>query len=294
MHGERVTRLPIVPILAGGGTRLPAHVGVLAALEDMGVPYEHLVGVSGGSIVASLRAAGRSVAELNTLMHSVDYRRFRGYSLYSLLAHGGLCSGQGFQNWLDGHLGGVCFADLQRPLHVVATDVLSGMPVIFDREHTPEMNVAEAVRASMGIPLLFTYRRWRDKVLVDGSILAEDVLRQDWAGDGTPSCCFRLRASGLTLGKGIRPWFALADYLVLLTRAYMTTLSREYVAELYWNTTVIIDSGRISPTDFALTAAQKQELYQRGYTVTLDILPHKLARIAAHRQGKVQEPPRHG
>ncbi len=46
----------IVPVLAGGGTRLPAHVGVLTALQDMGIEYRHLVGVSGGSVVASLAA----------------------------------------------------------------------------------------------------------------------------------------------------------------------------------------------------------------------------------------------
>nr|WP_206171836.1 patatin-like phospholipase family protein [Thiorhodococcus mannitoliphagus] len=47
--------LRVVPILAGGGTRLPVHVGVLKALEDLGVVTEHIVGVSGG---ASSRICG--------------------------------------------------------------------------------------------------------------------------------------------------------------------------------------------------------------------------------------------
>jgi hypothetical protein len=41
----------MIPVLAGGGTRLPAHVGILTALEQMGYRVEQLVDVSGGSIV---------------------------------------------------------------------------------------------------------------------------------------------------------------------------------------------------------------------------------------------------
>ena len=48
----RLSGLHLVPVLAGGGTRLAAHVGVLAALDDLGVRYARIVGVSGGSIVA--------------------------------------------------------------------------------------------------------------------------------------------------------------------------------------------------------------------------------------------------
>jgi NTE family protein len=289
MEGERFSNLRIVPVLSGGGTRLPAHVGVLAALGELGVPFDHLVGVSGGSIISALWAVGKGVRDMGALFRDVDFRRFRGYSLYRLLTQGGLSGGREFQLWLDGHLKGVRFGDLDYNLHVVATDVMSGMPVIFDREHTPRVRVAAAVRASMGIPLLFTFRRWRDKVLVDGSILAEDALRRDWAGDGTPTCCFRLRASGLKLGRDINPWFPLPDYLALLLRAFMTTLSREYVSETYWNTTILIDSGVIPPTEFALTRRQKMDLYERGYTTTKDVLPRKLARIAKH-QARGSEP----
>ncbi|MEY8214585.1 MAG: patatin-like phospholipase family protein, partial [Colwellia sp.] len=48
----------IVPILAGGGTRLPAHLGVLCALQQLELQFDHIVGVSGGSIVASFFASG--------------------------------------------------------------------------------------------------------------------------------------------------------------------------------------------------------------------------------------------
>jgi NTE family protein len=279
--------MSIVPILSGGGTRLPAHVGVLAALQDMGVSYTHLAGVSGGSVVAAMRAAGRSVPELVELFRGEDFRSFRGKSLLRLMTHGGLSSGKAFQAWLNAQLGGVRFKDLELDLHVVAADVLSGKPVIFDRQQTPKVYVAAAVRASMGIPLLFSYLPWRGKVLVDGSILEENVLRRDWAGDGTPAINFRLRV-GQGRDAEVQPELARSDYLAFLLRTFLATLSREYVADRNWDNTVLIDTGPSFPAEFSLSLAEKMELFDQGYNTTREILPQKLAR---HAQPDEAAPP---
>lgn len=269
----------LVPILAGGGTRLPAHVGVLRALDELGVISTHLVGVSGGSIVAGLRAAGWSTEAMKTLATEVDFRQFRGLDLWQLLFRGGLSSGDGFEHWMDRQLNGARFEDLALDLHVVATDVLSGEPVIFDRARTAEMRVAQAIRYSMGIPLLFAYKEHAGRVLIDGSILAEEALRQDWAGDGTPLCSFRLRAS--PSGAPARHPLGLSDYLQALIRTFMTSLSHEFVQDAFWNATIIIDTNGISPLEFGLSPATKLELYRLGYETTRAILPIKMARHAA-------------
>lgn len=271
---------PIVPILAGCGTLPSAHVGVLNALEDLALPYEHIVGVSGGAMVAALKACGLSNQELGALFKDMDLRRFYTFSLYQLLFRGGLSSGKELQLWLNQRLGGMRFKDLDLNLHIVAADLVTGKAVIFDREHTPKVNVAAAVRASMGIPLLFAYRRWRDKILVDGSMLPEETLRRDWAGDDTPIYCFRLRAGGRQPTKGEFSGFSLPSYFNLLLRSYLSTLSQEYVADSYWNQTVLIDSGKVPTTKFSLSLAQKMELYDQGYATTMEILPNKLARNA--------------
>ncbi len=273
----------IVPILAGGGTRLPAHVGVIQALEELGVVTEHIVGVSGGSIVAGLRAAGWSAAAMKDLAVRVDFRQFRDFSLYQLLFHGGLSSGDGFERWMDDRLEGACFRDLKLNLHVVATDVRTGAPVIFDRDHTPAMRVSQAIRYSMGIPLLFAYKEHDQHLMVDGSILSEDALRRDWALDGTPTCCFRLRASERAAQPFARRWFPLPDYLQMLMRAFMTSLSHEYVQDAFWNSTVVIDTNGISPLEFRLAPEIKRELFRLGHETTLRIFPGKMRRFAVQR-----------
>ncbi len=267
----------IVPVLAGGGTRLPAHIGVLTALEQLGYRIDRLVGVSGGGIVAALYASGHSTAAIKRLAFDVDFRQFRGFSLRRLIFSGGLSSGEHFENWLDARLDQATFGDLDHDLHLVATDVRSGEPVIFDRARAPDMRVARAVRFSMGIPLLFTFEQHEGHLMVDGSILAEDALYQRWTDDDTPVVYFRLRASRETVTINESRLFPLPDYLQMLIRTFMTSISREYISDSYWRNTVVVETGTISPIEFALSIEQKEELFQRGLSTVHQIIPIKLA-----------------
>lgn len=183
----------IVPIMAGGGTRLPAHIGILHALELLEMQFDHIVGVSGGSIVASMYAAGVPIEQIKEIAFDTDYNQFRGFSLLRLIRNGGLSSGDAFEKWVDKLLDGKTFEQLDLNLHIVATDVKSGKPVIFDAKRTPTMKVSMAVRFSMSIPLVFSFKAFEHRIMVDGSILSEDALHRDWDNESTPVLCFRLR-----------------------------------------------------------------------------------------------------
>lgn len=273
-----ITAAPIrlVPVLAGGGTRLSAHVGVLQALADMNICYQHIVGVSGGSIVAALAALGWPPHALRKLAYEENFAQFKGLSLVSLLRDGGLSSGDSFERWIEDKSEGATFRDVPTELHIVATDVRSQSPVVFDREHTPDLKIARAVRFSMGIPLLFTFKPYAGKLLVDGSILAEDALRRDWAQDGSPAVYFRMRAQQARTVSARRPFFSLPSYLTMLIRTFMTSISREYVRDAYWSKTLLIETGDISPLEFGLSPLQKNLLFMAGYEQTMHYLPIKL------------------
>ncbi len=276
--------LSIVPVFAGGGTRLSAYVGVAMALEDLKIRFQHIVGVSGGSIVAALMAVGKSTEEIKALALEVDFRQFKGFSPYQLLFHGGLSSGINFEKWVDHQVNGAVFADLPVNLHVVATDVQTGRPVVFDQERTPDLKVAKAVRYSMGIPLLFSFKLYQGQVLVDGSILAEEALRRDWAGNGSPVCFFRIRANARSLEKDHsqrreKPPL-LPEFMAMVIRSFMMTISREFVNDAYWHSTIVINSGVVSPVEFGLSKAQKLELFRQGYETTLQYLPEKFLKHA--------------
>ncbi|WP_286271079.1 patatin-like phospholipase family protein [Thalassotalea hakodatensis] len=270
----------IVPILAGGGTRLPAHVGILQALHEYDLDFDHIVGVSGGSIISSLYASGLSIAEIKHIALNTDYTKFRGYSLIKLLRNGGLSSGDVFERWIDRLLHGKTFKEMPFNLHIVATDVARGKPVIFNKENTPDLKVSLAVRFSMSIPLVFSFKTFDKHLMVDGSILSEDALHRDWANDGTPVVCFRLKGDYEYDDIKIKGMFPIVQYVSLLIRTFMTTISREYINEAFWHNTVVVNTGISSAVDFGMTLAQKEALFYKGYHTATKILPIKVKALS--------------
>ena len=271
----RLSGLHLVPVLAGGGTRLAAHVGVLAALDDLGVRYARIVGVSGGSIVAALRAAGWSPARMLELVLDINFARFRGRSLVELIQRGGLSSGDGFEEWLDTQLEGKSFVDLAIDLAVVATDVRSGRHRdIRSANHARSQGVARGALLD-GYSAAVFVSTVEGGLLVDGSILSEDALHRDWSGNGTPVCLFRMRSEAETRPMPLNRLFPLSSYINMLIRTFMTTISREFVDARYWPRTVVIDTGPCSLLEFKLDRAQKSDLYRRGFQTTCEILPLK-------------------
>ena len=271
----------IVPIFSGGGTRLACYVGILRGMQELDVGYRHLVGVSGGGIVASLAAAGWSYERMRELVLNTDFSQFQGFSPLTLLRTGGLSSGDRFEDWMDARLEGRRFRDVDAHLHIVATDINGGGPVIFDRHHTPDMPISRAVRYSMSIPLLFSFKSFNGQIMTDGVILSEDTLRRDWSGNQTPVVCFRLRSEE-SQRRSVQPnrWVPLATYLHLLVQTFMNAVSREYVRTDHWHSTLIINTRDVSPIDFHLSVQTKEQLLDWGYRTTLEFLPTKLTRMA--------------
>lgn len=266
----------IVPIFSGGGTRLPCYIGILDALTQLQLSFTTLVGVSGGSIVAALLAAGKNQSELKQLALETDFRQFRGFSLLSLLRTGGLSSGDSFERWMDEQLAGLTFAELSLDLHVLATDINGGGPVVFNKVNTPDMKVSRAVRYSMSIPLMFSFKKFGNHIMTDGVVLSEDALHQDWSSQGTPVLCFRLKSANEFKPIKHNRLFPLKSYILMLIQTFMNAVSREYVHAQFWHNTVVVNTEHISAVKFDMTAADKEKLFDIGYQTALQVIPNKL------------------
>lgn len=57
-------RPTIAVVLAGGGAKGAAHIGVLKALEELRVPVDIITGTSMGSYVGGLYASGQSAEQI--------------------------------------------------------------------------------------------------------------------------------------------------------------------------------------------------------------------------------------
>ncbi len=171
-------------VLSGGGAKGIAHVGVLKALYDMGVPEPCMVvGTSMGSIIGGLYAAGMSpddiyrfavekfdlkeyldsfVYKLNGLVGKVFQT---GQILGNLATRSGIDSGLHIFNLLEEMTSRKKIEDCRIPFRCNAVDLCTGKELVFRTGP-----LAFAMRASMSFPGFFDPVKSEDMCLVDGGM----------------------------------------------------------------------------------------------------------------------------
>ncbi len=149
--------------LGSGGARGWSHIGVLRALEDAGIAPDIVCGTSMGSLVGACHAAG-ILDGLESFARSLAPLGIAGLVDINLRS-GGLVSGQKVVEML-GDLGlGGSIADLGLPYMAVATDLANGREVWLH-----EGDIRDAVRASIGIPGVFSPVHHDGRWLLDGGM----------------------------------------------------------------------------------------------------------------------------
>lgn len=164
---RRISQRLVGLALSSGNARGMAHVGVLKVLEEEGIPIDMLAGTSAGSVFAAMYAAGRSVEDMIAFAVNVQkqYNFFTGFQYWDfrLPPGAGLIKGNVVLNYLRRWLLDKTFDELNIPLYIVATDLISGEEIVFDRGP-----VAEAVRASMSVIGVFEPAQVAGRFLIDG------------------------------------------------------------------------------------------------------------------------------
>jgi NTE family protein len=266
----------IVPISFGGGTNLSAYIGILDAINTLNIEFQHVVGISGESIISSLYCVGMSLKDLRKLAIETNFRPFRGFSLITLLLQGGLSSGDTFERWINEKLEGKLFKDIPKDLHILATGVNGGGPVVFNEENSLDLKVSKVVRFSISSPIFCRFKSYKDHILVDGAILSKDAIFNDWAGDGAPVICTRLKSEQITDEPFKKSWLPLVQYVMMLIRTFRIVMSREYVHAHYWKNTITATTGKFSPIDFNMSSQEKKTLYEIGYKIALKFIMKRL------------------
>ncbi|MGB2804780.1 MAG: BamA/TamA family outer membrane protein [Candidatus Zixiibacteriota bacterium] len=200
---EIATRRPRVGLaLSGGGARGLAQIGILKVLEREDIPIDFIAGTSMGGILGGLYAAGYSAEELERITKDIDWndllidtpprlslflsqREEKEGSLFQFRLDGlkpyiptALTSGQKLTNLftnlcMRAHLTSrwfknpySSFDNLRIPFRAVTTDLVTGERVILDSG-----DLAEALRATMAIPLAISPVESGERLLVDGGLV---------------------------------------------------------------------------------------------------------------------------
>ncbi|MDE2371023.1 MAG: patatin-like phospholipase family protein [Burkholderiales bacterium] len=154
--------------LGGGAARGFAHIGVIQVLEEAGIHPVLVAGTSAGSLVAALWASGKSGQELGALARTMDEGAITDWSFPGR----GLIRGEALARFVREQTGGRLIEQMKLPLGIVATDLDSGAPILFQRGDT-----GAAVRASSAVPAVFQPVRIGNREYVDGGLVAPVPVR---------------------------------------------------------------------------------------------------------------------
>jgi NTE family protein len=149
--------------LGSGAARGWAHIGVIRALEAVGIAPDVVCGSSVGAIVGAAYASGQLDA-FEGWVRGLD--RGRVLRNLDLSFRGGLLKGAQFFEFMSPELPDGELSSLPRAFGAVATDLQSGQEVWLR-----DGSLHEALRASVAMPGLITPAQRGGRWLVDGGLV---------------------------------------------------------------------------------------------------------------------------
>ncbi|MCF7355159.1 patatin-like phospholipase family protein [Vibrio sp. CK2-1] len=312
------TRPTIAVVLAGGGAKGAAHIGVLQALEEMHIPVDIVTGTSMGSYVGGLYALGMSAEEIEETVQSIDWnsgyhdrvgrseRRVRDkeyddrYQLHTDLGlrwlevkmPKGVVQGQNMLQILRQSTGNLppfdSFDELPVHYRAVATDIVNLKPVVMG-----DGEIVDAMMASMSVPGALPPYQYKGMLLVDGGVT-----------DNMPVELARSMGADVVIAVDISTDYQTEDQLKTFLNVgnqlsnYLVRRSTQAQSDLLTPNDVLLHPavGKMSTTDFS----QMPEAYDKGYQAAVEQKPqlqrysisadnyesYQLAKLAKRKQFK--------
>jgi NTE family protein len=153
-------------VLGGGGSRGLAHIGVLKVLEREAIPIDFLVATSMGGVVAVLHALGVSADEIADGMQRSAINYSQNGALQNVRLISARFRQQLVEQALSPVLAGKTFADLQKPVTLMAVDMIHGQEIALT-----EGELIPALLATSAVPGVFPPVRINDMQLADGGVI---------------------------------------------------------------------------------------------------------------------------
>ena len=280
-------------VFQGGGVLGIAYAGALQVLEERNIlqSIERTAGTSAGAIIATAVCLRYTAQEIKDIIQKTDFLKFKdGWNPLRVFTKYGLYKGDSFLKWMEqlivnkGLPKTATFRDFKdagcRGLHVFATDLNMKNVMEFSFDQTPDVVVAEAVRASMSIPMFFKAWQFRNSnpnnhIYVDGGIVFNYPITvfDGKEGPNAQTLGFHLdNLSGTPQANSLKTG-EMYQYIITL----FETILKAQVVDLNYDTaeakrSIRIDNLGIAGTDFALTDQQKQQLFDSGVKHTADYL----------------------
>jgi len=256
----------------GGGTTSVAHVGILQALEEQGllISVREMLGISAGAMFALALSIGYTFEEIRHIYLTFDFSNVtEPLPGPDCLTNLSLDSGKNLLAFVEallhvkGHDRRITFGNLpsRYALRVFATDLNDCEFVEFSAAKTPHFVVADAVAASMSLPLIF-------KPVIDsrnGNSLVDGATISNLPFSFIPQNEIQTL---LSVSFDTRPVpkknLEIQDYLTR-PMALIINSRTEREIDLNKNRVIRVDVRGHLPVDWEMSTEIREELISKGY-----------------------------
>ena len=162
--------------LGGGSAKGLAHIGVIKALREINIPIDYIAGTSMGAIIGGWYALEGDIASVEEFIFTLKKEERKELAKISFRKGRARMGDDVIVSIINRRFGSKQFKDCKIPFVAVATDVKTGDEVVIS-----EGGMADAIRASSALPVIFEPVKIGNRVLVDGGIanpVPADIVRQ--------------------------------------------------------------------------------------------------------------------
>lgn len=163
---RRLTGHTVGVALSSGGGKGLAHLGAMKVLRDENIPVDMIAGTSAGAFFGIFFAVGWDDARFNTFADEIQtLNRWVNWDI-SIPPRAGVLKGAKAKDIIARLVEHKRFEDLDIPFYCVAADILTGEEIVFDSG-----DLANAIRASLSIPMLANPWLVNNRYLIDGAFV---------------------------------------------------------------------------------------------------------------------------
>ena len=150
---------------------------------------------------------------------------------------------------------------------IIASSFTDNTPVVFSKITTPDVKISEAIRYSISVPLLFGYKKYKEKPLVDGLLISNypiDIFNDD----SNRTIGFRMISSRKVCLNKLTIW----EYVFYLIESLLLSIEQEHIEDATSAYTINFDVSEFNPLNFNVTENDKHKMFELGYNTAMKAL----------------------
>ena len=271
-------------VFKGGGVLGMSYAGAIAVLEEKGLldNVQRVAGTSAGALTALSLCLGYTAGDLKELMSRTNFKDFQKDTNYLKITHDyGLYKGNFLLDWIKEIIASkdkdpeMTFADLKDcdcwELKVFACNLNTTGLQEFSFEQTPEIKIAEAIRASMSIPFFFNAWQFPNgelnkHIFIDGGVLYNYPISAFDNLDKTLGLYISTEDKDEELG-----FDQIGSYIKRLFKAVLKGQDMDmFKSDEVRKRTIFLDNLHISSTHFDISREEQNKLYEKAVELTSD------------------------